>query len=396
MIGFDEAFALVVAAARPLGTERIALADAAGRRLAAPVTAALDAPASAVSTMDGYAVVDWDLDRGFRVVGASYPGEGFARAILIGEAVRIFTGAPVPKGSDRVLIQEVVEREGDRARLCDVPDSARYVRARASDFSAGDVLLPAGTILHPRALVAAAAADRAEVVVWRKPRVAVIATGDELVEPGRAAVRAAVRPGTVPDSISLALAAMVRQNGGDVVLRRLVADDPAAIATAVTDSLAAADLLVMTGGASVGERDHARQVLDGAGLDTVFAKVAIKPGKPVWFGRVGERLVLGLPGNPTSALVTARLFLVPLLAGLGGGDPRAALGWREATLASCVAANGDRETFLRGRWEQGRVALFPNQDSGAQHVLAQAELIVRRPIGATALLAGASALVADL
>ena len=392
MISFDQAQALLVAAAKPLARERVPLTRAAGRVLADPVLARFDAPAADVSMMDGYAVRQADLPGTLTIVGESFPGAGCGREVRAGEAVRIFTGGPVPPGADRVIMQEAAQRERDVVRIEASGDTPRFVRTAGSDFRTGEVLLAAGTRLRPRALVAAAAADCGQVEVWRRPRVAVLGTGDELAEPGSARSR----PGSVPDSITIALAAYVGELGGEVVTRRLAPDDPARIGAEVAEALAAADVLVVAGGASVGEKDYARSVLADAGLEPIFTKVAMKPGKPVWFGRVGERLVLGLPGNPSSAMITARLFLAPLLAGLGGAEPAEALRWREAALAEPLPECGDRETFVRGRWSGGCVAAFGNQDSGAQHVLAQAELLIRRPAGAPALGAGARVPVLDL
>jgi len=206
MISFDEALALLVAAARPLGREQVRLAEAAGRILAEPVVAPFDAPATDVSIMDGYAVREADLPGRHGVVGESFPGSAFAGTLGAGEAVRIFTGAPVPPGADRVVIQEVARREGETVMI-GAPKGPRFIRPAGSDFRTGDTLLPSGARLHPRALVAAAAADCGEVAVWRQPRVAVLGTGDELVDPGAARSR----EGAVPDSITLPIAAYVRE-----------------------------------------------------------------------------------------------------------------------------------------------------------------------------------------
>lgn len=390
MIGFDEALGLVADQAQPLGEETVPLERASGRVLARPVTAAFESPAADVSTMDGYAVRSIGMPGRLRVVGESFPGSAPLPEIGTGEAVRIFTGAPLPQGADRVVIQEVARREGDEV-VVEGAGGPAFVRRRGSDFAAGDILLPKGRRLDPRALVTAAAADCGEVCLFRRPRVAILATGDELVPPGQGQLR-----GAIPDSITLAVAAMAEQAGADVLIRGLLPDQPAAIRVAAERALAAADLVIVTGGASVGEKDHGPAVLAQLGLQQIFAKVAIKPGKPVWFGCLGASLVLGLPGNPSSAMVTARLFMVPLLAGLGGGDARAALTWRNAPLAEAIEANGDRETFVRGRWTGIGVAPFGNQDSGSQRVIAQADLLIRRPIGAPALAAGEHVPVLEL
>lgn len=394
MIGFDEALALVEAEARPLGRETVTLDQAHGRVLAAPVVAALDAPASDTSAMDGYAVREAEvavLPARLRVVGESFAGRGFDGGMGPGECVRIFTGAPMPAGADRVIIQEIVRRDGDEAVFGHALGGGRHVRAMGSDFRAGDELLPAGRRLDARAMVAAAAADRATVEVWRRPRVVVLGTGDELAEPGTAAAA----PGAIPESVSFGVAALVAQWGGEVVARRRLADDPAALEAAAAAALAEADLVVVTGGASVGEKDYARAMFGPAGLELVFSKVAMKPGKPVWLGRARDRLVLGLPGNPTSAMVTGRLFLAPLVAGLAGADPASALAWRPARLDAPLPPCGDRETFHRAAWREGRARPLTDQDSSAQKALAAADLLIRSRPGAPGLEPGDEVEVLD-
>ncbi|GAA4033870.1 molybdopterin molybdotransferase MoeA [Sphingomonas rosea] len=394
MISFDAAFALLAGAARPLGSETVPLAEAAGRILVEPVHAMVDAPFADLSSMDGYAVREADLaalPAALPVAGESAAGGGPVASLPPGAAMRIFTGAPVPAGADRVVMQEQVRREGDRALFDERPGAARFIRVAGSDFRTGDLLLAAGTRLDPRNLVAAAAGDVGEVTVGRRPRVGLIATGDELAEPGRA--RAA--RGQIPDSISVALAALVAEAGGLVAGQRRLRDDPAALREGAAAALAEANLVVVTGGASVGERDYAKTMFAEIGLDLIFSKVAIKPGKPVWLGRVGHRLVLGLPGNPTSALVTARLFLLPLLRGLSGGEPRDALRWRMAPLGRALEATGPRETFARAVLEDGAVKLLGQQDSGAQLALAQAELLIRLAPGTAPVPAGTMVPVLD-
>ncbi len=382
MIDFDQAVALVAQVSRPLGPETVALGGARGRILAAPVTAMMDAPPADVSVMDGYAVRERDLEDGgtLHLVGTSYPGTGFAGPVSAGECVRIFTGAPLPEGTDHVVIQEIVQRADDQVRVQGALGSGRHVRQRGSDFRTGDRLLEAGRLLDHRSLVTAAGADVGEVQVWRRPRLSILATGDELEEPGRARGR----PGSIPESVTLGVAALAEQWGADIIRRQWLRDDPDMMTAVAKEALAGSDLLVMTGGASVGEKDFAKAVFASLGLEIIFSKVAIKPGKPVWLGRVGDRPVMGLPGNPTSALVTARLLLAPLVAGLGGRDPTSALIWREAYLADVLPACGDRETFFRGRWTGARVQLLSNQDSGAQRALAEADLLIRRWPGAAA------------
>ena len=251
------------------------------------------------------------------------------------------------------------------------------------------MLLPAGTLLEPRQLIAAAAADLPSLAVCRRPRLMVLSTGDELAEPGTARHRS----DRIPESVSFGVAALAREWGaeylGSVALPDRLEEMQAAAALALRD----ADVVVVTGGASVGARDFAKQMF--VGLDLVFGKVAIKPGKPVWLGRAKGRIVLGLPGNPTSAMVTARLFLAPLLAGLTGREPGAALRWRRATLSRPLCPVGQRETFARGVREDDGVRVMDDQDSSSQKTLAQCELLVRLRPGSVALEAGTLVQVLD-
>lgn len=371
MISFDEAVRRVAEVARPIARESTPLGEAAGRVLAAPVIARVDSPPADCSSMDGYAVREADLPGPLRLIGESFAGAGFEGALRPGTCVRIFTGAPVPAGADRIVIQEIATRDGAAVTLSEPPGPEQFMRARGSDFRSGETLLPAGRRLDPRALVAAAAADVGEVETWRRPAVLVLGTGDELAAPGRARGR----PGAIPDSISLGVASLAELWGALSLGSRRLADDLPAMEQAAGDALEAADLVVVTGGASVGEKDHAKAMFEPHGLELVFSKVAIKPGKPVWLGRARGRLILGLPGNPTSALVTARLLLAPLVAGLAGRA--GALDWRPLRLAGPLPACGDRETFHRARLtEAGAIALL-NQDSGAQKALAEADLLLR-------------------
>ena len=395
MISFDEAFAIVAAQARPLGAEPVPIFAAYGRILAEPVTALVDSPPADVSAMDGYAVRDAEIAAGrrrFRIAGRSFAGAGFAGSADAGDCVRIFTGAPLPAGFDRVVIQENVACEGDFASIVEPVSAAGHVRPRGSDFKAGDTLLEAGRVVHSRAIVAAAGADRAALIMWRRPRLAVIGTGDELAEPGQARAR----PGSIPESLSLGIAALAQEWGGETIACHRLPDDLARIAAAAAEALGQADVVVVTGGASVGEKDYAKDAFASCGLELLFSKVAIKPGKPVWFGRTRDTLVVGLPGNPTSAMVTGRLLLAPLVAGLGGRDPLDAARWRRAPLAADIEACGDRETFVRARWSADAIEPVVNQDSGAQRALADAELLIRRRACAPALGEGEMVEVIDL
>jgi molybdopterin molybdotransferase len=381
MISFDEAVALVRSAAVPLGTEAVGLDAAAGRVTAAPVVARLDSPRSDVSAMDGYAVRDADLRQlpaEFSIVGESFAGRNWSGEFGPGECVRIFTGAPVPAGADRVVIQEDVRRNGDVAVIEAQPGNARHIRIKGGDFIRGSELISAGRLLDPRAVVCAAAADADSLAVYRVPRLRILSTGDELAEPGSAGNR----DDAIPESVSFGVAALARQWGGDVIGRSRLRDNLEEMERRAAEALRDTDLVVVTGGASVGEKDFAKTMFGPAGLELIFSKVAIKPGKPVWFGSAGKTLVMGLPGNPTSALVTGRLLLAPLLAGLCGRKPDEALNWRSVSLASDLSECGPRETFHRGRSVSEGVEILSNQDSSGQKTLVEAGLLVRQPAGA--------------
>jgi len=393
MISFDEAFERVCSAAVPLGSETVKLSAAHGRILAAPVIAAVISPPCDMSAMDGYAVREADLSAlpvSLHVstevfAGVTEPGE-----IAEGECARIFTGAPIPAGADRVIVQEVVEREGDQALFSQPLVASSHIRKCGNDFAAGDTLLQAGRKLDFRALVAAAGGDVADLACWRRPRIAVIASGDELVEPGTARTTA----GTIPESVAPGVVALVHDCGGEVVAQSRLPDDLEQMEKAAGEALASVDLVVITGGASVGERDFAKQMFEPAGLELIFSKVAMKPGKPVWLGRASGKLVMGLPGNPTSAMATGRLLLAPLIKGLCGGEPRSGLDWRNVEVAARLPAVGDRETFVRAAIDQqGRAVPLGNQNSSAQHALADADLLIRRPADADAVEAGAGVAV---
>ncbi|KJS23930.1 MAG: molybdopterin biosynthesis protein MoeA [Hyphomonadaceae bacterium BRH_c29] len=392
MIEFEEALARVIAIAQPLGFETIPLEQASGRVLAEPVTARFAMPRTDVSAMDGYAVREDDLgDVPFSlpIAGEAAAGASPGQVLPDRSAFRIFTGAPVPQGADRVIVQENTEREGDRVTFLRPHGPGRNIRTAGSDFETGEVLIPAGVRLCWRALTTAAAADQAELSVYRQPRVVILATGDELAAPGEAHARA----GAIPESVSPGIATFVGLQDGLVLRRERLPDRPDALAEAAARALEEVDLTVMIGGASVGERDYSRSVF-GPAPDYVFPKVAIKPGKPVWLARVAGRLVMGLPGNPTSALVTARLFLAPLLQGLGGGDASGAVVFETGVCADPLPACGDRETFLRARRTDRGLVLADSQDSGSQRSLAASDALIRRRPGAEAEPAGATVVFA--
>lgn len=388
MISYDEASALVTGLAQPLGRETVRLDRADGRILAAAIVARRAAPCADVSAMDGYAVRDEDLTDAptrLAVIGDAYAGQAFDGVLTPRACVRIFTGAVAPAGTDRVVIQEDVEREGPIALFAQPPSGPRNLRLAGSDFQPGDVLVEAGARLNAQRLVAAAAADLARVSVFARPRVLVIGTGDELDEPGRPS---RLRPG-IPESVTFGVAALARAWGGKIVDRWRVADDLSTLEKAARSAVELTDIVVVTGGASVGERDFAKTMFAPLDLDLAFSKVAIKPGKPVWLGRARGALIVGLPGNPTSAMVTARLFLAPLIAGLAGRGAAEALDWRHEPLTASLGPCDDREAFVRARRGPGGVEPIGDQDASAQKALAMSDVLIRRRPGAPPAQAGA-------
>jgi molybdopterin molybdotransferase len=381
MLDVDSACAAVAALARPLGAERVTIGDAQGRVLASPLVAQRDTPASPVSAMDGYAVRESDLavsPVSLLIVGECFAGEAPPTAPLPrGGCLRVFTGAPLPAGADRVVMQEIVQRVGDRALIAEPPTGGRHARPAGADFAAGETLLPAGARLNAQALVVAAGADLAELSVIRRPRVSILGTGSELAEPGTAWRR----PGAIAESVSFGVAALARDWGAEVVARRRAADDLGDLTTAAAAALDDADVVVVTGGASVGERDYAKAMFAPFGLEFAVCSVAMKPGKPVWVARAAGRIVVGLPGNPSAAMVTARLFLAPILAGLGGRDPCDAWAWRPVRLAAPLDACGDRETFVRAASSTLGAIPAAGQDSSGQRTLAVSDMLLRRRPG---------------
>ncbi len=338
--------------------------------------------------MDGYAVRDADMARGlveYRLSGRTFAGEACGPALGAGEARRVMTGAPVPPGASRVVMIEHCRISGDHVIIAGDTNGKPHLRRRASDFAAGDTVLSAGQILGPPSLVVAAASDCAAVPVVGRPRVQIVATGDEVVAPGLAHCS----PQTIPDSLTAALAFMCRQWGGDPLPEVVVADDRSDIARCCAKALHSADVILLIGGASHGDRDYCRAALASIGLKQHFADVSIRPGKPLWYGRIGAAHILGLPGNPTAALTVARLFLSPLIAGLGGADPASALVWRDLPAAQVMPATAEREAFLCGYRSGGAARIVERQDASGQAMLARTTLLVRRSPMAPAVEPGA-------
>lgn len=384
MMTFDEAQAIIAALLPIANTHRVKLAQAAGHILAQDICARSDMPIAPQSAMDGYAVTaSTTAGESLKVIGTSAAGAAYAGPIAAGEAVRIFTGALVPKGADLVIMQEYAERDGDM--VCFKPGFGpeRHIRPAASDFAKGDILLRAGSRLTPRAMVALAAGDLAEVEVYQSLRTAIISTGDELAAPGEAHLS----PEKIPESVSFGVAAFAEAMGAKNVYNARGHDDLGQLQSLAASATAHADLTIITGGASVGERDFAKAMFAHLEPEFLFNKLAIKPGKPVWLARLkGGKYVLGLPGNPTSAMVTMRLLGAPLLSRLGGGAE--ALTWQELPLSAPLPATGGRETFARACWQNGGIAPLDNQQSGAQAALHHADYLIRCPANSPAKLVG--------
>ena len=366
-----EAQARLLALAAALPIETVPLAEAAGRWVAEDVVARRTQPAADLSAMDGYAVRHAELAQPMQVVGESAAGSAYAAQLQSGEAVRIFTGAPLPPGTDTILVQEEAAAAQDHLRLSGAgpQEAGAHVRKAGADFRSGDTVIPRGTRLTPAAIGLAASAGWGALPVRRRVRVALISTGDELVPAG------APTPGVMlPSTNAPMLAALFADLPVDVDDRGIVRDDLTALATAFGDA-AQADLIVTTGGASVGDHDLVRPALAAAGAALDFWRVAMRPGKPLTAGRLGDAVLLGLPGNPVSAYVTALLFARPLIAHLSGaGEPLPAP--EPAILAAPLGVNGPRADYVRARVAAGQVAPLANQDSAALAMLAQANALI--------------------
>lgn len=390
MISVAEARKRIVAPIAPLPAQTVPLTEAAGRVLAADVAARLTQPPVAVSAMDGYAVRAADTqgpNAALTCIGAAPAGQSFDGAVGEGTAVRIFTGGPVPKGADAILIQENTERDGDTIRVIEPVSTGRYIRPAGLDFSEGDVLLRAGRRLTPRDVGLCAAINAPFVSVVRRPVVGLLATGDEIVLPGDP-----VGPNQIVSSNSWGLAAFVEQNGGVALNLGIAGDDAGALQHAVS-GMEKVDLLVTTGGASVGEHDLIQSALGEIGLTVDFWKIAMRPGKPLIYGKLerdgGATPFLGLPGNPVSSMVCALMFMAPILNRLSG-LPEIDLPHDTAVLETTLPENDQREDYLRAtlnRDDSGilMVRPFEKQDSSMLSRLAQADaLIVRAPHAAAA------------
>jgi molybdopterin molybdotransferase len=393
LLPVDEALRRVLAGvAGPVDAENVALSECHGRTLAQDVAARRTQPPFPASAMDGYAVRAADVAGApvvLHVIGESAAGRRFAGTLGPGQAVRIFTGAPVPDGADAIAIQENAEAlDESRVRIREPAAAGRFLRPAGLDFREGEVLLRAGQTLDARDIALAAAMNHATLSVRRKPRVAIIATGDELVLPGE-------DPG--PDQIVasniFAVAAIVEKAGGEAIDCGIARDTREDVARVVANAREASPGILLTlGGASVGEHDLVQEVLTGLGLELGFWRIAMRPGKPLIHGRLGEMLYLGLPGNPVASMVCTVLFVVPAIRALLGD----ATSWpptETAVLASDLAANDLRQDYLRATLEHrpGELPLvnpFAKQDSSMLGLLARADALVIRAAHASASSAG--------
>jgi molybdopterin molybdotransferase len=374
VISVDEALGHIFDLVAAPRADTVALRHAAGRVMLAPATARRDQPPFAASVMDGYAIPDADARPGdsYRVIGVAAAGHASPVRLTPGQAVRIFTGAPVPEGAARVVIQEDVTRDGDRITLNAGPDTALYIRPAGADFRTGETIAPLRR-LTPAQVALMAAMNIPEVTVARRPKVALIATGDELVMPGET-------PG--PDQIiasnAFGIAAVLEARGAEVRILPIARDTKASL-VACFDLARGADLVVTIGGASVGDHDLVGQVAADLGMDRAFYKIAMRPGKPLMAGRMGAAPMVGLPGNPVSSMVCTHVFLCPMIDAMQG-LPKAPLPMATGLLAHPLAANGPRQHYMRAsRSDDGRILVAERQDSALLSVLAEASLLVVRP-----------------
>ncbi|MDB5501299.1 MAG: molybdopterin molybdenumtransferase MoeA [Tardiphaga sp.] len=382
-----DALAAILAGADALPEERVALEAAYHRVLARDVAALRTQPPQPMSAMDGYAVraADAAMDARLRVIGEIAAGRPFARALAAGQALRIFTGGVVPDGADAVVIQEDATRDGDTVTINEAASPGKHIRPAGVDFNAGDVLLRAGSRLTDRDLALAAGMNHPELPVRRRPVVAVLATGDELVMPG-----AVPGPGQIVLSNGFALRTLARAEGADVIDLGIARDTVESTNDGIQRAIAAgADILITTGGASVGDHDLVKPSLEAAGVEMAFWRIAMRPGKPMMHGRRGAMRVIGLPGNPVSSYVCAFLFMVPLIRALSGRTHVNHI-IESAVLGRELGANDQREDYLRAvltRRDDGALiaTAVTRQDSSLLGNLAAAQgLLIRRPFAAAA------------
>ena len=384
MISVEEALSHLFELAAPTGAETVPLIDAAGRVLAEDAVASRNQPPFAASAMDGYAIIgaEADLHAQFKVIGESAAGHGFEGKLKPGQAVRIFTGAPMPRGASHVVIQEDTQRAGDLVTIIAPQEGGSNVREQGTDFRIGDSLAAARR-LTPENVALLAAMNISRVHVHKRPTVALISTGDELVMPGES-------PG--PDQIiasnTFGLHALLRNLGAEPRLLPIARDNRESLETAFALARGS-DLVVTIGGASVGDHDIVGDVAEALGMSRAFYKIAMRPGKPLMAGRMNSAIMVGLPGNPVSAMVCGHVFLAPVIRAMQGLGA-AANPEHTARLAAPLAANGPRQHYQRAHVENGEIRVFDRQDSALLSVLSQANALAISPPNAAAQPAGAS------
>jgi molybdopterin molybdotransferase len=381
LLDVDAALARLLDGVAPLPPETVPIDAARGRILAADITATRTQPPFAAAAMDGYAIRWADMPGPWQIMGEAAAGKGWAGTLAAGEAARIFTGAPAPAGADTIIVQEEISRHGDIAALSGdgPPRLGAHIRAAGQDFATGDRLARAGDLLTPARIGLVAAGGRGGVPCIRRPRVTLVATGDELVPPG-----AVPGPDQIISSNSVMLRALFESVGAIVDDPGIIPDRRDALAEALL--AADADLVITIGGASVGDHDLVVPVLRDLGADIDFWKIAMRPGKPMLAGMLGGTRVIGLPGNPVSAFVCALLFVLPWLNRCGGRPE--ALPTRRLPLAAPLDANGARRDHLRGHVIDGAAMAFAAQDSALLGRLAAATILIVRQPDAPAAAAG--------
>ncbi|SDC12089.1 gephyrin-like molybdotransferase Glp [Ruegeria marina] len=381
MITVEEARKLLLGLVSPLDSEDVPLAEAAGRVLAEDAAATRDQPPFAASSMDGYALQSAEVERHamFKVIGEAAAGHRFTGTVRAGQAVRIFTGAPVPEGANFVVIQEDVKRKGDLITITDDPGTKPNIRPAGADFRVGQTI-SAPRVLRPEDIALLAAMNRPFVRVYRKPVISLISTGDELVMPG-----GTPGPDQIIASNTFGLKALFEGKGAHVRLLPIARDTHGSLRTAL--GLAeGSDLVITIGGASVGDHDLVEDVAADLGMERSFYKVRMRPGKPLMAGRLNGRAMVGLPGNPVSAMVCGYIFVLPMVRRMLGLETD--VSFQHATLAESLPANGPREHYMRAMVENGRITAFGDQDSSLLSILAQANALLMRPPNDPALDAG--------
>jgi len=385
VISLAQAQARLLSIHGPMPAEEVPFADATGRYLANDIAALRTQPATDLSAMDGYAIAHSSLPGPWRVIGESAAGDGFTGNIGAGETARIFTGAPMPAGCDTVIMQENITRNGDKAIVSSDFECPRgkHVRNAGSDFSAGDIMAQKGAAINPALIGLMALAGLQHLSVPARPRVALISTGDELVRTGET-----LAENQIPASNAPMLTAMLAGLPCKICADLLLPDDAGVIENALKSTQA--DVIVTIGGASVGDHDLVRPALEACGAELDFWKVAMRPGKPVLAGKLDDSVVLGLPGNPASAYVTAFLLLLPLLRHLAGAAAPLPATFN-AELSAPLPENGTRMAFLRGSFADGKLTPLPSTDSAVLTSLSRANALIPRDIDAPAARAGEQA-----